>query len=545
MSHSAQRVAELQAEYGSPDLAVAHLLCDRHPADAVAATLVDPDLETVDLTYGELRERSERLAAGLATLGVGPGSRVAALLPKTVELPVTLLAIWRLGAVYVPLFTAFAPQAIALRLLASGASVVIADAGQRPKLDPGEDMPSDPPWTIVTVGEPAAGDVRFDDLAATPASDAVPVAVGADGPMVQLYTSGTTGRPKGVVVPARALASMVAYQEFGLDVSPDDVFWNGADPGWAYGLYYALIAPLATGRCTVLLNAGFSARLTWDVLANLGVTNVASAPTVYRALRSSGIAAPAGLALRRCSSAGEPLNPDIVTWAQDALGVPVRDHYGQTELGMVVINGWHPDLEAPIRPGSMGRPMPGFTIGVLAEDSDEPAAPGSLGRVAVNIADSPLMWFSGYDGDPATSAEKFTADGRWYLTGDAGQVDDDGYLFFSSRDDDVIIMAGYRIGPFDIESVLSAHPAVAETAVVGVPDAARGEVVEAFVVLRAGFEPADALAVELATLVKTRYAAHAYPRRVHFTDELPKTPSGKIQRFVLRAQRREELGRGI
>jgi acetyl-CoA synthetase len=320
------------------------------------------------------------------------------------------------------------------------------------------------------------------------------------------------------------------------------VFWNGADPGWAYGLYYALIAPLATGRRTLLLNAGFSAQLTWDVLARLGVTNFAAAPTVYRALRSSGVAPPAGLALRCCSSAGEPLTPDVVTWAEQALGVPVRDQYGQTELGMVVINCWHADLQAPIRLGSMGRAMPGFTVAVLAEERDEPAPPGALGRVAVDIAASPLMWFAGYHGDAGKTAEKFAGGGRWYLTGDAGHADEDGYLFFSSRDDDVIIMAGYRIGPFEIESVLCMHPAVAETAVIGVPDEVRGEVVEAFVVLRPDAHPDHALADELAALVKTRYAAHAYPRRVHFIDELPKTPGGKVQRFLLRERRSAELG---
>jgi acetyl-CoA synthetase len=543
MSGPGSRVGELQAEYGGPELALANVLCDRHPAESVAVTLVEPGLSRVDVTFGELRERSERLAAGLAELGVGPGSRVAALLPKSVELPVALLAIWRLGAVYVPLFTAFAAQAIALRLLSSDTRVVIADAGQRPKLDPGEDMPAEPPWTVVTAGGGvlAAGDVRYEDLAATGAPATAPVAVGADGPIVELYTSGTTGRPKGVVVPARALASFVAYQELGLDVRPDDIFWNAADPGWAYGLYYALIAPLASGRRTVLLNAGFSAQLTWELLERLGVTNLAAAPTVYRAVRGSGIGAPARLALRCCSSAGEPLNPEVVTWAEEALGVPVRDHYGQTELGMVAINGWHPQLRAPIRPGSMGRAMPGFTVGVLAAERDEPAPPGTVGRVAVDIPASPLMWFTGYHGDPGTSADKFSADGRWYLTGDAGQADEDGYLYFSSRDDDVIIMAGYRIGPFDIESVLGTHPAVAETAVVGVSDEVRGEVVEAFVVLRPDAQPDDALADQLASLVKTRYAAHAYPRRVHFIDELPKTPSGKIQRFVLRERRAAEL----
>lgn len=532
MTDATTRATELREHYGRADLCLAAELCDRHPAGDVAAMLVAGDLSAVDLTYGELRERSERLAAGLAGLGVGPGSRVATLLPRTADLLVTVVAVLRLGAVYVPLFTAFAPQAIALRLTASGTTVVITDESQRPKLDPGEDIPADAPWTVVTVGS-----AEWDRIAGASPTGAPAAVVGPDGAMVQLYTSGTTGRPKGVIVPAKALASMVAYQELALDVTADDVFWNAADPGWAYGLYYALLAPLATGRRTLLLNAGFSARSTWDVLGRFGVTAFAAAPTVYRGLRASGIAPPEGLRLRTCSSAGEPLNPDLVTWGREVLGVEIRDHYGQTELGMVVANAWHPDLRAEIRPGSMGRALPGFRVAVLADDgSGQEVPPDTPGRVALDVPASPLLWFEGYAG--GVRGDRFSEDGRWYLTGDAGRADADGHLYFSARDDDVIIMAGYRIGPFDVESVLSTHPAVAEVAVVGMPDELRGEVVEAFVVLREGVEATPDLPDELARLVRTRYAAHAYPRRVHLVDALPKTPSGKVQRFLLRQQGR-------
>jgi acetyl-CoA synthetase len=408
---------------------------------------------------------------------------------------------------------------------------VITDGNQRPKLDPGEDIPADAPWTVVTVGS-----AEWERLAGAAPTGAPAAVGGPDAAMVQLYTSGTTGKPKGVIVPARALASMVAYQELALDVTADDVFWNAADPGWAYGLYYALLAPLATGRRTLLLDAGFSARTTWEVLGRFGVTSFAAAPTVYRGLRASGIVPPEGLRLRTCSSAGEPLNPDLVTWGREVLGVEVRDHYGQTELGMVVANAWHPDLRAEIRPGSMGRALPGFRVAVLADDAEQEVAPDTPGRVALDVPASPLLWFDGYAG--GVRGDRFSEDGRWYLTGDAGRADADGYLYFSARDDDVIIMAGYRIGPFDVESVLSTHPAVAEVAVVGMPDELRGEVVEAFVVLREGAEAGPDLPDELARLVRTRYAAHAYPRRVHVVDALPKTPSGKVQRFLLRQRGR-------
>ncbi|WP_431956552.1 AMP-binding protein [Nocardia lijiangensis] len=536
------RVRELLECYDGSEACAAHLLCDRHPADRVAFTVVDADLSATDLTYGELRERSARFAAALAGLGVGRGDRVATLMGKSADLIVALLGIWRRGAVHVPLFTAFAPPAIAFRLAASRAALVVADADQAAKLAPGEDIPADAPWRLIVAGSPAEvrpDTFRFTDLLDAYAADdprAAAVSVGGDGLLVQLFTSGTTGTPKGVPIPVRALASFHAYQEFALDVRPDDVYWNAADPGWAYGLYYAILSPLASGTRSLLLHAGFSAPLTWQVLERFGVTNFAAAPTVYRALRADDTSPPPGSALRRASSAGEPLTPEVVAWSARHLGVTVRDHYGQTEHGMVVCNAWHDELGATVPLGSMGRQLPGWTCAVLAEDADREAAPGELGRVAIDTERSPLLWFLGYLDAPERTAQRFTADGRWYLTGDAGSRDADGFFHFSARDDDVIIMAGYRIGPFEVESVLVLHEQVAEAAVVGLPDELRGEVLEAFVVLRNGSAGSEELAAELQQLVKEKFAAHAYPRRVHFVTSLPKTPSGKVQRFVLRQQ---------
>ncbi|WP_454196093.1 AMP-binding protein [Nocardia sp. Marseille-Q1738] len=533
-----QRVRELLDCYDRADASAADLLCDRHPADRVAFTIVEADLSSTDLTYGELRERSARFAAALAGLGVEPGDRVATLMAKSADLVVALLGIWRRGAVHVPLFTAFAPPAIALRLDAAKVSVVVADSDQAPKLAPGPDLPADAPWRLIVSGtEIPAGALRMADLCDTHSAthpQARPVAVGGDGLLVQLFTSGTTGTPKGVPIPLRALASFHAYQEFALDVRPDDVFWNAADPGWAYGLYYAILGPLATGIRSILLHAGFSAPLTWQVLETFGVTNFAAAPTVYRALRAESDAPPVHSRLRRASSAGEPLKPEVVAWSTEYLGVAVRDHYGQTEHGMVICNAWHEDLDTETPAGSMGRTLPGWSCAVLAEDADTIAPAGALGRVAIDTAHSPLLWFLGYLDAPERTAQRYTADGRWYLTGDAGSQDTNGFFRFSARDDDVIIMAGYRIGPFEVESVLVLHEQVAEAAVVGMPDDLRGEVLEAFVVLRDGAEGTPELKSELQSLVKRKFAAHAYPRRVHFVPSLPKTPSGKVQRFVLR-----------
>jgi acetyl-CoA synthetase len=519
------------SNYTASDACAADLLCDKHDPEALAFSIIEADLSSEDISYGQLRERSERGAAVLAELGIGPGDAVATLMGKSADLVVMLLAIWRRGAVHVPLFTAFAWPAIQLRLTASNAKLIIADADQREKIQTTT-------ATVLVAGEHAtAPALALAPLLASQKPGIRAEAMGGEGTLVMIFTSGTTGSPKGVPVPIRALGAFRQYIELGLDVREDDVFWNAADPGWAYGLYYAILGPLAAGRRSLLLHAGFSPALSFEVLEHHKVTNFAAAPTVYRTMRSKSETVPQNLRLRRASSAGEPLTPEVISWAEKAFGVPVRDHYGQTEHGMMIINAWHEDVWRELRPGSMGHALPGWTCAVLKNSADEPAGPGEMGRVAVNTSASPLMWFRGYKDAPEKTAERFSKDGRWYLTGDAGMVDEDGYYFFSARDDDVIIMAGYRIGPFDVESVLSTHPAVLESAVIGAPDELRGEVLEAFVVLAEGFTGNDSLVAELQKLIKMQYAAHAFPRRIHFMDALPKTPSGKVQRYILRQQR--------
>jgi acetyl-CoA synthetase len=471
-------------------------------------------------------------------MGVGEGDRVATLMGKSAELVVAMLAIWRLGAVQVPLFTAFAPAAIAARTIGNGTKVVIADAAQRAKLAPSTEIPTGAGWRIVTTGAPAAGEVSFDNLfCAAPLT--TPVRVGGDGTIIELFTSGTTGAPKAVPVPLRAVAAFQMYQEYGLDQQATDVFWNAADPGWAYGLYFAIVGPLALGRTSMMLRSGFSPELTSAVLSRFGVTNFAAGPTVYRALRNAGTGVATGLRLRHCSSAGEPLGADVITWAEQTLGVPIYDQYGQTELGMAAGTAWHPDLATPLRPGTIGRPLPGWSLDVLQTDADEPAPVNERGRLAVNLSGSPLMWFTGYRDDPERTAGRFTPDGRWYLTGDLAARDEQGNLCFSSREDDVILMAGYRIGPSEVEDTLLLHDAVAEAAVVGVADELRGQVLIAYIVPRDLAGADAALITELQQLVKARYAAHAYPREIHFVPSLPRTPSGKLQRYQLRREYEE------
>ncbi|NTD87720.1 AMP-binding protein [Agrobacterium tumefaciens] len=541
MSHGnsmQDRALQLVETYSAENFNVAWQLCDRHEADAVAHTIIREDLSFHTLTYGKLRLESEKLAASFIELGINQGDRIATLMGKGREYLVTLLAIWRIGAVHVPLFTAFAPPAIQFRLSSCGAKLVACDASQRSKLKSIELEDTAVSWRIMTLGEAEGNDFSFENLVAAGAPGTPSVAVGGDGAFIQIYTSGTTGKPKGVVVPVKALAGFHAYAEFALGLRPDDVFWNSADPGWGYGLYFGVLATLTTGTPSIMLCAGFSPELTYKVLSQFDVTNFTAAPTVYRSLIGSGITPPA-LRLRCASSAGEPLTPEVNVWSKEALGILVHDHFGQTEAGMLVNNHHHPDLKRPLKEGSMGRAMPGWTAVVLRLDRDEPAPEGEVGRLAFDLRDSPFAWFSGYVEEPIKSQEKFAGDGRWYLSGDLARIDSDGYVYFSSRDDDIIIMAGYRIGPFEVESVLATHPAVAESAVIAIPDTVRGEVLEAAVVLRSGQTPSGALAKELQVHVKQNFAAHAYPRRIHFVESLPKTPSGKIQRFVVRQQVRE------
>lgn len=504
-----EEVEDLHRRFTADDLCVPTVLCDCHDPEAVAFTLVDGNMNVDTLTYGRLADSSRRLASALAERGVTRGTTVGVLMAKTYQLPIVALALWRLGAVYIPLFTAFAGPAIAQRVERGDASLVIADPDQLPKLD-GIDVPTLESGSIIDELVAGSDPIDHDE------------SVGGDGLFLQLYTSGTTGAPKGVGVPAFAIGAFIAYMRYGFDVQSDDMFWNVADPGWAYGLYYAIVGPLALGHANILLSAGFSSDLTARIITELGVDNLAAAPTVYRALKRDGIRFEDPL--RVASSAGEPLTPDVTSWAKGALGTDVYDHWGQTEHGMGIINAWDERLRREPKVGSMGQAMPGFVAGIVD------------GNIALSNNQSPLLWFRGYVNDPERSAERCTDDGEWYLTGDDGRVDGDDF-FFASRDDDVILAAGYRISPFDLESIIVTDDAVAEAAVIGRPDSdsVSGEVIEAYVTLNPGAST-DGLTERLQEAVRSNYGRHAYPRRVHVIDELPKTPSGKVQRFILRQQ---------
>lgn len=530
---SRQRVEETLAEwlrrYGDEKVALGAVLCDEHPADAIA--VVYEGAEGVQrLSFGELAERSRRLAGALREAGVQAGDRVAVMLPKSPELVVALLAIWRAGAVHVPLFTAFGPEAAGYRIRHSGAKLAIVDQANRDKVDAAGAI------VMCAGGAKHARDGDIDlAKALAGGSELAGVDRGGDDLMILLYTSGTTGQPKGVEVPVRSLASVRSYMHYGLDLRPDDVFWNISDPGWGYGLWFGLVGPLLLGHATLLRAAPFTPEGVYAAILEHGVSNLAGAPTVYRSLRAAGV--PEGFAaasgLRAISSAGEPLNAELLQWSERELGAAIHDHYGQSELGMVAGFPHHPLLARQPMPGSMGTALPGFSAVVL-DDQGRQVGPGVDGELAIATERSPLYWFRGYYKDPERTAARFSHGSGAYLTADAASFDEQGLLHFASRADDVITSSGYRIGPFEIESVLIGSEKVAEAAVIGVPDELRGEAVMAFVVSAPDTQGTPELAEELQELVKSQLAKHLYPRHVHFVDQLPRTPSGKVQRRVLR-----------
>ena len=534
------RVSSYVEKYASDSISLAETFCDRHPENNLAFRIIEQDQSYNDISFKELRKESEKLASGLMEDGVMPGDRIAMLMGKSKEFIVSLVAIWRVGGVYVPLFTAFATPAIELRLKESNTKYIICDDIQLPKLEP--------------VAREAKTNLNV--IVVTAPKKEIPIWCSAwnsylsnkkqekyamlnlQSPFIHIFTSGTTGHPKGVVLPVKALATLHAYAEFGLDLRSDDIFWNAADPGWAYGLFCGIIVSLATGIPSILLKGSFNPDLTVSILENHRVTNFTAAPTVYRAIKSSTNILSKEFSIRCMSSAGEPLTPDVNQWALKFFGIPVHDHYGQTEASMIINNSHNFNLRRKLRLGSMGIAMPGWDIVVLKFNEDIACEVGEVGRIAVDIRSSPFAWFKGYIGNKEKSAEKFSKNGEFYLTGDTGKTDKDGYFYFISRDDDVIIMAGYRIGPFEVEAALSTNPAVNECAVIAAPDNVRGEVIEAFVVLKPNYVASDELTKSLQEWVKAKFAAHAYPRAIHYVNNLPKNPSGKIQRYILRDGRK-------
>lgn len=485
-------------------------------------------------SWAELQKKSAQFANFLKSQGVQAGDRISCMLPRTPELLVVVLGTWRIGAVYQPLFTAFGYEAIEYRISQCNAKVVITDTDNRGKFDQVNNLPTVVQVCADQASASAKGDLHFASIMAEQPEHFEPVVLDAEQPFLQMFTSGTVGKSKGVAVPLKALPAFYIYMRYAVGLEQSDRYWNVADPGWAYGLYYAITGPLCMGVATHFNEAGFTPENTYAMLEKYKITNLAAAPTAYRMMMASDAhkELKPNLVLRRASSAGEPLNPEVVNWISDVMGCPVMDHYGQTETGMTCCN--HHALEHNVHIGAMGYAMPGYRVVALDENFNEVSA-GEEGQFAIDMENSPAFFFQGY-----TWQEKKPFHGKYYLTGDMVFEHKDGCFQFSGRDDDIITTAGYRVGPADVESTVLEHEAVAESGAVGKPDAKRGHIIKSYVVLRKGYEGSDALVKEIQELVRERLSTHAFPREIEFVDQLPKTPSGKIQRFILRKQAEQE-----
>ncbi|WP_025323705.1 acyl-CoA synthetase [Deferrisoma camini] len=509
-------------------------VCDRQDPEAVALIYVDEAGAETRYTFGTLAELSNRLANALAHRGVGRGDRVGILLGQCPETALTHLAVYKLGAVAVPLFSLFGPDALEYRLSHSGARAVVTDGpGLAKVLEIRDRLPE--LELVLTTGSDAPGRVLpfWDELRAG-APDRQPADTGADDPALIIYTSGTTGPPKGALHAHRTLLGHLPGVEFPHEFfpQPGDRFWTPADWAWIGGLIDVLLPSWHHGVPVLAYRARkFDPEEAFFRMGRHAVRNAFLPPTALRMMRQVGDPGRFGARLRTVGSGGESLGEDTLAWGREALGVTINEFYGQTEVNLVVSNCAG---VMEVRPGSMGRPVPGHTVAVI-DDAGNPLPPGEMGEVAVRRPD-PVM-FLGYWRNPEATRRKFA--GEWCRTGDLARADEDGYLWFQGRADDLILSAGYRIGPTEIEDSLMQHPAVARAAVIGSPDPVRGEVVKAYLVLAPGWEATAELERQIQEHVRSRLAAHEYPRRISFVEELPLTATGKIKRDVLRRWDRE------
>jgi len=505
-------------------------VCDRWAGIDPARTAIfnlRADGTVEEVSYSALREASNRLANALAARGIAKGDRVAILLPQGPAVAVSHIAIYKLGAIALPLAMLFGLEAISYRLKDSGARTLITNAQGLAKLPAIRDTA--PALEFVwSVDGPADGAEDFNAMLARAASEFTPVATAADDPALMVYTSGTTGPPKGALHAHRVLLGHLPGIEVPHEFlpQPGDRFWTPADWAWAGGLLDALLPSLHYGVPVVAQKLEkFDPEGAFALMARMHVRNAFIPPTALRMLRS----APrpkAKIELRSVGSGGEALGAETYEWGKATLGITINEFYGQTECNLVVASCAAIGISLP---GAMGKPVPGHNVAIIRPDGSR-CSPGELGQIAIKRPD-PVMFLQYWD-KPDATREKFIGD--WMTTGDQGVTDADGYFQFVGRDDDVITSSGYRIGPTEIEDCLIRHPAVALAAVIGKPDPLRTEIVKAFIVLKSGHAPSDALAADIQGFVKTRLSAHEYPREVAFIDEMPMTTTGKVIRRLLR-----------
>ena len=509
---------------------IAAAICDRHVGTNRAALLVETAAGMAEMSFEHLQDRSRRLANALSAAGVARGDRVGILLPQCPETLIAHLAAYRLGAIALPLFTLFGPEAIEYRLNDSGAKVVVSNAaGIEKLLDVADRLTASP--VLISIDERRDGRVlEWGKLVDAASADHTLVATSSEDPAIIVYTSGTTGNPKGVLYAHRTLLGHLPGVELPHDFfpQPGDRMWTPADWAWAGGLMDVLLPSLFHGVPVVAKRLQkFDPEEAFALMAKFDVRNAFMPPTALKMMRQ--VERPQSkfrYAMRSIASGGERLGQEMLEWGRQTFGFTINEFYGQTEANLTVANC---ASIMPLKDGSMGRPIPGHVLEIV-DDDGRPVPPGTTGAIAVKAPDP--VFFLRYWNKPEATSEKFC--NGWLLTGDVGHRDEEGYFWFHGRDDDVIISGGYRIGPTEIEDCLMRHPAVAMVAVIGVPDKVRGEVVKAFIVPREGCEIDDALRADVQAFVKSRLSAHEYPRQIEFRTELPLTITGKIRRKDLR-----------
>jgi acetyl-CoA synthetase len=531
--------------------------CLRWADDGDRVAILQSDGDTLaPWTYRRLRDAAARLAHALTEHGVTRGDRVAIVLPQCPETAVAHLAIHQLGAIAMPLSLLFGPEALEYRLQDSAAVfAIVAASGVAPFVDPDHGLMKTCPALrhLIAVGDDVsmAGTSGWQSVMGRPGRPFDAVATRATDPAILIYTSGTTGAPKGALIPQSALLGNLSGFTLSQNGFPqrDDVFWSPADWAWTGGLMDALLPTLYFGMPIVAddarRNGRFDPLAAFELMARHRVTNAFIFPTALKMMMKA-VPHPRtryDLRLRGIMSAGEAVGTAVFDWCRDELGVVVNEMFGQTEINYLVGNAHN---EWPAKPGSIGRPYPGHRVAVLDDDGNV-CAVGQIGDVAANRldvhGDPDPVFFLGYWNNPEATAAKFDADG-WCRTGDLASADDDGNLWYQGRSDDMFKAAGYRIGPSEIENCLVRHEAVANAAVVPRPDAERGNVIKAYVVLSAGFAADETLAAALRQHVRERLAPYETPREIEFIDALPMTTTGKVQRKVLREREVERLRTG-
>lgn len=511
-------------------------ICAQGLGDKVAMYWKNSKGSEKTYTFDQLRLGTNTYAQFLKGLGIGVRDRVCLFMDRIPDLYIAFLGILKLGAIAQPLFSAFGPESLITRLEDAGTVAVLTTMRHARKVRRIRgDLPALKHVVVVDAveGKLKEGETAFSLEEAEPVEQFEVYPAVKETPSVLHYTSGTTGPPKGALHVHGSLVQQHITAKWVLDLGPDDVYWCTADPGWVTGTSYGIIGAWSNGVTQVVYDGGFSSGAWYELIERYRISVWYSAPTAIRLLMRDGTEAAKRhdlSSLRHLVSVGEPLNAEAVVWSKEAYGLAFHDSYWQTETGSILISNY-PGME--IRPGSMGKAFPGITAGVLDMRTLEPIAePGRVGLIAIRPYWPSIM--RTYWNNTATYYGKFHK--NWYITGDRASIDAQGYFWFVGRDDDVINTGGHLVGPFEIESALLEHGAVAESAAVGKPDAVNMEVVKAFVALKQGYEPGDDLELEIMNFVRKRLSPLAMPQEIEFVDSLPKTRSGKILRRVLRAQ---------